>query len=448
MQASDPTTATDAATDAASHPASADADTLVLPERSAGPPSTVPTLRPEDEVLRPGEGAPAADDPLAQAVVLRVLAWHNRHRLARPIRAEQVQSVGVVALPFAPQGKKGPQPTFDERFADALPLHALRRFAARHATAQRPGSAAWPQRDVGPGAKAAADAPEQRYLITAAIEHGGNRLRLLLAPGDAGPVIGPRAWRWPPRLVAAGAGATALVLSATVGAVLWWLQPAAHPSPAAAASGAASSVPLAQAQKPAHAASAPASAVARAEAAPAAASAASAVHGEHGEPAQAHAAPASSAGEGAGHAAAHAEAAPAPLADHAPVKPPPSSATASTPLLQARPAPLITPRALADAAAATPAAPRPPDHPLDLFALASRPAATKALAEHDLAGLRDLVSLEPHATATHLEVMPLQGRWLVVWWPFVSRAQAEHARAQWQAVVPAVASQGWQVMNF
>jgi hypothetical protein len=142
MQASDPTTATDAVTDAVSTPAATPADTLVLPERQAGPPSVVPTLQPEDEVQHPGEALPAADDSLAQAVVLRVLAWHNRHRLARPVRAEQVQSVGVVALPFVPQGKKGPQPAFDERFADALPLRTLRRFAARHATAQRPGSRA------------------------------------------------------------------------------------------------------------------------------------------------------------------------------------------------------------------------------------------------------------------------------------------------------------------
>ena len=34
-------------------------------------------------------------------VLLRVVAWHNRHPLARRITANQVHSIGEVVLPFA-----------------------------------------------------------------------------------------------------------------------------------------------------------------------------------------------------------------------------------------------------------------------------------------------------------------------------------------------------------
>jgi len=39
--------------------------------------------------------------PSHQALLLRVLAWHNRHPLARRIKASQVHSIGEVRLPFA-----------------------------------------------------------------------------------------------------------------------------------------------------------------------------------------------------------------------------------------------------------------------------------------------------------------------------------------------------------
>ena len=34
-------------------------------------------------------------------VLTRVVAWHNRHPLARRIQASQVHSIGEVLLPFA-----------------------------------------------------------------------------------------------------------------------------------------------------------------------------------------------------------------------------------------------------------------------------------------------------------------------------------------------------------
>ncbi|MDE2504340.1 MAG: hypothetical protein KGL18_15365, partial [Burkholderiales bacterium] len=38
------------------------------------------------------------------AVVARVVAWHNRHPLARRITRDQVQAVGYVGLPYAGAG--------------------------------------------------------------------------------------------------------------------------------------------------------------------------------------------------------------------------------------------------------------------------------------------------------------------------------------------------------
>lgn len=43
-------------------------------------------------------------------VVARVVAWHNRHPLARRIAAAQVNSVGVVALPFATTAERSTRP--------------------------------------------------------------------------------------------------------------------------------------------------------------------------------------------------------------------------------------------------------------------------------------------------------------------------------------------------
>ena len=44
------------------------------------------------------------DNLRLHAVVARLVAWHNRHPLARRITAAQVKSVGYVALPFTAQG--------------------------------------------------------------------------------------------------------------------------------------------------------------------------------------------------------------------------------------------------------------------------------------------------------------------------------------------------------
>ena len=56
----------------------------------------------------------------SELVAARVVAWHNRHPLARRIRPEQVHSIGVVSLPFAFDGASEP-PLLDEPVPQAEP---------------------------------------------------------------------------------------------------------------------------------------------------------------------------------------------------------------------------------------------------------------------------------------------------------------------------------------
>ncbi|HLL13280.1 MAG TPA: hypothetical protein VK570_19610, partial [Rubrivivax sp.] len=76
------------------------------------------------------------DSPrLNDAVAARVVAWHNRHPLARRIGAAQVHSVGYVVLPFvlpspappAAGGDHGPERLVEGRGAGSLRERALAR---------------------------------------------------------------------------------------------------------------------------------------------------------------------------------------------------------------------------------------------------------------------------------------------------------------------------------
>ncbi|OYU75345.1 MAG: hypothetical protein CFE45_32935, partial [Burkholderiales bacterium PBB5] len=42
--------------------------------------------------------------PRLNDLLMRVVAWHNRHPLARRVQAHQVHSIGEVRLPFATTG--------------------------------------------------------------------------------------------------------------------------------------------------------------------------------------------------------------------------------------------------------------------------------------------------------------------------------------------------------
>lgn len=161
----------------------------------------------------------------------RVVAWHNRHLLARRISPAQVRSIGVVALPFARVGEEVPEspPTpdaapgpagrlaalrdrwgklrlqlplrrqsaapvpadglravFDEDFLGALPDGEARRWAEQHALPRRPGEDDWPQRDATVDARwatAPAIDPALADLIVDLSDRPGDSAD---APGEAG----------------------------------------------------------------------------------------------------------------------------------------------------------------------------------------------------------------------------------------------------------------------
>lgn len=247
-------------------------------------------------------------DDLA-TVPARVVAWHNRHPLARRIRPEQVQSVGYVLLPYTRRGDApmaaaaapvaavdlgarssapaapaaaaatlreraaaraqeagavaatgtsataaagvsaaaladGPaalqdegawSPAFSEAFAVPLSVRRVARWAARHGGVDRLVPAGVPQRAVAvdPRRVSAGQPLHQRVVLTAAVEVGGQRLRVLLAPGPRGAVLGPRAWSQARLGLAAGgvAGLLGSVVLLAFGGVLLGGTPEAEPIP-------------------------------------------------------------------------------------------------------------------------------------------------------------------------------------------------------------------------
>ena len=180
---------------------------------------------------------------LNDAVAARVVAWHNRHPLARRIGAAQVHSVGYVVLPFACPNAEAPPSTsleagsaqgslreralararqggeavpppaapsppapasggmppdaranFDEDFIAPLRPTRVARWAHRHgvplaALPPVPGS---PVREVLPLPLPAGTQPLHVVLLTAAIDTGTARHRVLLGAGDTAPVLGRR----------------------------------------------------------------------------------------------------------------------------------------------------------------------------------------------------------------------------------------------------------------
>jgi hypothetical protein len=202
-------------------------------------------------VLRPAgrESVHNMDDLRLSAVAARVVAWHNRHPLARRIQSAQVHAIGYVALPFAgtalpvlpaviapasaaaPESLEDPlasndgsvslrerarvrarqQPAradvpslpvdlaslsadFISGFIEQMPWQQVERFALGHgrALAQAP-------RD-GPSRQVRRDGPHggrplvRVYLLTAVIETGTAKSRLLLGAGVKPAVLGQRVY--------------------------------------------------------------------------------------------------------------------------------------------------------------------------------------------------------------------------------------------------------------
>ncbi len=229
-----------------------------------------------------------ADSFLAD-VATQVVAWHNRHPLARRITRKDVQGIGLVELPvardaapawdapqarrgllalmFAPRQRRRSWPAFSEDLVPEVGVKRLAAFAQRHGYDDRPGPAGLPERvaafdrDLLDPPKPAAQPPERaaRYLVTAAIDIGPQRPRLMLGRGRRPAVLGQRLWSLP-RLAALGG---ALLLAMLTGVALLWLKamPTRGHAGAASAASAAASTPAAVAKRasapPAPVASAP-----------------------------------------------------------------------------------------------------------------------------------------------------------------------------------------------
>ncbi len=264
-------------------------------------------------------------DRLAEQVV----AWHNRHPLAKRITIYDVHTIGVVALPFmrnaqadaaarqaSAKGKVEPVltdeispeslaaawddegltiaahpnaahldaladqeplpgtgkpswrdrlsrlafwrksatngakswPVFSERFVSHLSTRYIAAFAQAHGYTSQPGDATWPQRIIpidealmDSGAAGGGAWPCELYLMSAAIDAGRSRSRILLGRGRQ-PAIAGRRCLSPRRL-----GLVALLLLAILGAAVGLVLPAAKKDSPASAGEPAASAPAASA---------------------------------------------------------------------------------------------------------------------------------------------------------------------------------------------------------
>lgn len=236
-------------------------------------------------------------DRLAEQVV----AWHNRHPLAKKISIYDVHTIGVVALPFMRSGRPAsaaepiepvlgeeltepaitPQapapeaskpwwqaltpllarlglargadaawPLFSERFIHNLSPRRVAAFALRHGHTNPPGEPDWPQREVAiderlmarGAAQAGGSWPYELYLMSAGIDAGASRTRVLLARGAGGrmEVLGRRCLNPLPLAL------LALLLLAALGLGAWWQlggRPGAEVAAPAASAASAVSAP-------------------------------------------------------------------------------------------------------------------------------------------------------------------------------------------------------------
>lgn len=233
----------------------------------------------------------------------QIVAWHNRHPLARRIAVGDVHTVGVVALPFvrasaeagglvepvltdavtfdelaaAPRHSAaavllqrlqglarrvrlpGAQPrtqwrAFSEKFLPGLSPARVEQFALAHGFADPPATPeAQPWRVVVIDetlASAHSGWPFELYLMTAGIDHGKQRTRVLAGRGIPSEIAGRRLWD----IRRVGAAAALLLLLAAGG--LWLMRPAATPEPMPAPAAAASAPEASPASAPALAAEA------------------------------------------------------------------------------------------------------------------------------------------------------------------------------------------------
>lgn len=328
-------------------------------------------------------------------VTARVVAWHNRHPLARRIAPENVGGIGIVVLPFALPAAEGDgaaatalTPIFGDDWMFRAAPQRLGRWARRHGVYPLPGYGHWPLRQIEADLPLARRADAQglegrtaRHLITAVVDVAGQRVRLLLAPGDASArarVFGQRIFS-PARLGSlVGAGAVfGLALGLTA-----WLPPATPPG--------ASAVPALAAAPASSAAAVPELAASAVTAPVAQAEVVEVVLPIHVE------AELQDRAQGA-----------APLARIRPTLTEDERRAARLQATALRPAP----------AASVAAGP--------VYALVTPPLRSRDDATAQQVLLQGLKAQTSTPGPTQLDVMAAQGRWRVVWWPHPQHAAAE-----------------------
>jgi hypothetical protein len=414
-------------------------------------------------------------------VAARVVAWHNRHPLARRVTLADIGPVGVVALPFATASGDAAtpgaaaRPLFDGGWMYRARTHRLPAWVLAHGLADAAAFAGWPRRqidaDLAASRRADADGLDGRtlrHVPSTVVERDGQRTRVLVGAtrgGGHGAVFGRRLWSLP-RTGALAAAATAAMAAFVVGmapvvppaplAPLAPLEPLGPPVPSRAArppagladagSATASAMPVAPPTPPTASApptpSAP-SAPPEAMAAPAATAAPPAI-----EPA---ARPTSrrvavelrpplseTERRAARQAAEQARAARAIGVAARPGRAPAGAAPPAPDAALAAATPGVAARVPAPTGAAGPAGAARPPHDTNgkdggagtvtadrLYAIASRALDSQADARAQEALLRGLVAIQPTPYATRLELLQAQGRWRAVWWPHPEREHAE-----------------------
>lgn len=171
--------------------------------------------------------APGSPSP-RRLLAAQVVAWHNRHPLARRISRRDLRGYGVVALPFSPDaGPEGPArfPMFDDlSLVPGLARQKVVALALGQGWAERPGAPEWPVRTVPVAKGWDATQSQPVHLLTVALKRG-RRAPVRVLVGRAGEaVLGRRALSWP-RLALAGLAGLAPV------GLLGWALMAWLPSP-------------------------------------------------------------------------------------------------------------------------------------------------------------------------------------------------------------------------
>lgn len=340
-------------------------------------------------------------------VPARVLAWHNRHPLARRIAPEHIGSMGYVALPFVQRpGKSGLRRGFDEDFLDGAPLGALGRWAARHGAPSPEPPDDGPLREVKKSGERfePGDTAVTLYVRTAFIDDGTLAGRVLVGAGHPAPVFGARLISRPRKLALGGL----LAAGAIAAVVLLW--PAAAPEPVVAtlaapagAASAASSPAIAASAASSPAIAAPASVASAA--APAATASAAESHPHEAAAVASHAEPAASA---------------------------PAAADSGPPLdVQPRWGRIDMPSIKPSLHGVEPPVTRPPPAapPTDgpVWALATRSLRSEADSEQAAVAIGALLQ-RAGLRAQRVQVLEMGGSRHVVVYPFANRSAADNAR--------------------